>query len=142
MAESKVPEAHPAESAGLIGHLSGVLASIASYLQARLQLAGMESKEAAVHYAMLLVWAFGALILCAFGYIFFVIGLVFAIGYFFQDPSKWIWIMLGVAVLHFAVAVFCVLVARSKIFVPMFRDTLNELKKDQLWLNRLNEKPN
>jgi uncharacterized membrane protein YqjE len=115
---------------------------VAAYFQARLTLAGMESKEAAIHYAMLLAFAVGALVLCAFGYVFFVIGLVFAIAWFFEDPSKWIWVMLGVGVLHFAVAIVCVLIARAKIFVPMFRDTISELRKDQLWLSRLNEKRN
>ena len=142
MADSKVPESRPAGSAGVIGHFGALLAALVSYFQARLQLAGMESKEAALHYILLLVWAGAALVLCFFGYIFFCIGCVFAVACLFQDPSKWIWVLLGFGALHFAVAIFCILIARSKIFLPMFRDTINELKKDQLWLSRLNEKPN
>lgn len=137
------PREHGARAGGgVIEHFSGLLAAFLAYLQARLLLAGIESKEAAIHYAMLLVWTGGALVLCFLGYIFVCIGLVFAVAYFFQDPSKWIWVMLGFGAVHFAVAIFCVLIARSKIFAPMFRETISELKKDQLWLNRLSEKPN
>ncbi len=142
MVEPTVPEPLQGERPGFLAHFAQLLAAVVGYLQARLTLAGMESKEAAIHYAMLVAWVVCGIVLCAFGYVFFVIGLVFAIAWFFEDPSKWIWVMLGVGVLHFAVAIFCVLMARSKIFVPMFRDTLSELKKDQLWLSRLNEKPN
>jgi len=136
MADPIAPERYPEGNAGFIGHFSALLAAILSYFHARMQLAGMESKEAALHYMMLIVWAGAALVLLFFGYIFFVIGLVFAIAWLFRDPSKWVWVLLAFGIGHFIVAIFCVLVARAKIFVPMFRDTLSELKKDQLWLTR------
>jgi len=144
MADSKVPETNPAGSAGVIGHLSALVAALLLYLQARLLLLGLESKEAALHYALLVVWAGAALVLCFFGYIFLCIGCAFAIAYFFSNPSAWIWVMLGFGAVHLAIAILCVLIARGKIFAPMFRETISELKKDQLWLSRekLNEKPN
>ncbi len=144
MVDPKTPEAHPADGAGFFAHGGAALAAVLSYLQARFQLAALESKEAGVHYAMLLVWAGAALVLLFFGYIFFVIALVFAVAWLLRDPSKWVWVLLAFAMGHFIVAIFCVLMARAKIFVPVFKETFSELKKDQLWLTsqKANVKPN
>ncbi len=39
--------------------------------------------------------------------------------------------------LHFIIALVCLLIARSRITKPMFRDTVDELKKDREWLKNL-----
>jgi len=143
MPDPTIPEPYPAGREGFIGHLGALLAAILSYLRARLLLAGLESKEAALHYAMLIAWVAGALGLLLFGYIFFVIGLAFGIAWLFRDPAKWFCVLLAFGIFHFMGAIFCILMARAKIFLPMFQETLSELKKDQLWLSqKVNEKPN
>jgi uncharacterized membrane protein YqjE len=53
---------------------------------------------------------------------------------------SWIWITLGAAGLHFALAVACLLIARSRMKQPMFKATALELKKDREWLKTLDKK--
>jgi uncharacterized membrane protein YqjE len=42
--------------------------------------------------------------------------------------------------LHFALAVACLLIARSRMKQPMFKATALELKKDREWLKTLDKK--
>ena len=135
MSDPKVHETRPA-AGGTLEHLGELFAALLGYVQARLQLAGIESKEAAIHYGILLALVAGAVFLAFFAYIFLCIGVVFAIAYFFREPSVWIWIMLGLGAAHLGVAIVFVLIARAKVFVPMFQETLGELRKDQIWLSR------
>jgi hypothetical protein len=48
-------------------------------------------------------------------------------------------IALVVAFVHFMSAGVLLLVARSRITKPMFRDSVDELKKDREWLKTLNQ---
>lgn len=117
------------EGAGLLDHLQALFGSGAAYLRARLQLAGLESKEAFVHYLTIVAFIVGALLLVLFGYIFLGFGIAFALGRLLHVP--WLWVLLGIGLLHVIGAVTLVLLARSKIAMPMFRSTIGELKKDQ-----------
>ncbi|HSI15593.1 MAG TPA: phage holin family protein [Chthoniobacter sp.] len=126
--------------AGLFGHLSTLLAAKLAYLKARLELAGIEGKEAAVHLAIIVGLAVVALVLVIFGYFFLVLFLVFLIGLAFGG-NAWVWVMLGAAVIHLILAGVLLLVAKTRLGVPLFPLTLEELKKDQEWL-KTNAKPN
>ncbi len=130
-----------AEGAGIFGHLSALVAAKLAYLRARLELAGLEGREAAVHYGVILGLAIGALIVLVFGYFFFVIALVFLVAHFIGGETAWIWVALGAAVLHFLAAAVLLLVAKSRLGAPMFAASLHELKQDQEWL-KTNAKPN
>ena len=125
---------HAAQAAGIFGHLSALLAAKLAYLRARLELAGMEGKEAAVHYGVILGLAIGGLIALIFGYCFGVIALVFLVAHFIGGEMAWIWVMLGAAALHFLGAAALLLVAKSRLGAPMFSASLDELKQDQEWL--------
>ena len=48
-------------------------------------------------------------------------------------------VALVVALVHFIIAGVLLLVARSRITKPMFRDSIDELKKDREWLKTLNQ---
>jgi uncharacterized membrane protein YqjE len=48
-------------------------------------------------------------------------------------------VALVVALVHFVIAGVLLLVARSRITKPMFRDTVDELKKDRAWLKTLDQ---
>jgi uncharacterized membrane protein YqjE len=48
-------------------------------------------------------------------------------------------VALVVALLHFIIAGVLLVVARSRITKPMFRDSIDELKKDREWLKTLNQ---
>jgi len=110
------------------------------YLKARLELAGIEGKEAGIHLGIILGLAVLALGLVIFGYLFLVLFLVFLIGLAFGG-NAWVWVMLGAALIHLIVAGVLLLVAKKRLGVPLFPLTLEELKKDQEWLNT-NAKPN
>ena len=134
-------DARAAQAAGIFGHLTALLAAKLAYVQARLELAGLEGKEAAVHYGVILGLAVGGLIALVFGYLFFVIALVFLAAHWIGGETAWIWVLLGAAALHFLGAAGLVLVARSRLGTPMFSASLDELKQDQEWL-KTNAKPN
>jgi uncharacterized membrane protein YqjE len=119
---------------GFLDHLSGLIAAKLAYLRARLTLAGLEGKEAAVHYAVILGMAIGALVVAIFGYLFLVLALIFLIAWACGGGNAWIWVTLGTAILHFAGAAALVLIAKTKLSQPMFPITFGEFKKDQEWL--------
>ena len=134
MADPTAEEPRPAEAAGLFGHLSALIAANLGYLRARLKLAGIEGKEAAIHASIILGLAIGALVALIFGYFLFVLGAVFLVAQAFDNEHAWIWVLLGAAGLHFAGAVALVLIAKAKLATPLFPITLDELQKDQEWL--------
>ena len=134
-------DARAAQAAGIFGHLTALLAAKLAYVRARLELAGLEGREAAVHYGVVLGLAIGGLIALIFGYLFAVIALVFLVAHFIGGETAWIWVMLGAAALHFLGAAGLVLAAKSRLGVPMFSASLDELKQDQEWLKTI-AKPN
>jgi uncharacterized membrane protein YqjE len=123
----------PPRPGGLFAHLSALLAAKLAYLKARLELAGLEGRDAAIHLAIILGLVIGGLILLIFGYLFFVLALVFLIALAFGSGS-WIYVLLGAALLHVVGAAVLVLLARMKLGTPLFPLTLEELRKDQEWL--------
>jgi uncharacterized membrane protein YqjE len=134
MAEPKSEGVHRTGEYGLFAHLAGLLAANLAYLRARLELAGIEAREASVHYAIILGLAIGALIVLVFGYLFLVIALVFLVAALLGTPHAWIWVLLGAALLHLLGAGILGWIAKVKLSAPMFTASLNELKKDQEWL--------
>lgn len=118
----------------MIDHLRALAASLAGYLGARLQLAGLESKEAALHYLKILAWLGVAIFGLVFGYVFFVIACVFLIS--FYCGLSWMWVLFAAGIVHFVVTGIGVLVARAKFTQPMFAATIAEFKKDQTWLTQ------
>ena len=129
-----------AKATGLFGHLSALLAAKLAYLHARLELAGIEGKEAAIHLGIILGLAIVALVMVVFGYFFLVLFLVFLIGLAFGG-NAWVWVMLAAAVIHIVGAAVLLLIAKARLGQPLFPLTLEELKKDQEWL-KSNAKPN
>lgn len=128
----------PAEDAGLINHLRAFAASALAYAQARLQLAGLEWKEAASHYFKILLLLLAGLFGLVFGYVFFCIAAVFLVAHLFHVP--WIWILLAAGAVHLALAGVAGWIVRVKFARPIFNATISEFKKDQAWLNT--PKPN
>jgi uncharacterized membrane protein YqjE len=129
------------EPDGLFQHLSALLGAKLAYLRARLQLAGLEGREAAIHYALIVALAVGALVMATFGYFFLVIALVFLVAWACGGGNAWIWVMLGAAFFHLLVAAVLAVLAKVKLSQPMFAATLDEFRKDQQWL-KTPENPN
>lgn len=111
-----------------------LLSALLEYFQARLQLAGIESREAFGHYLKALLWVILALLGIVFGYVFFIAGAVFLLAHLLSAP--WYWIMLGCGLLHLILAGVCVTVARRLLATPMFSGTLAEFTRDREWLKR------
>ena len=105
-----MPSRNPAGYAGLRENLVAFFASLAQFLQSRLQLAAQESKAAArrliVAVACALIAAALMLWLCLF-VVFAIVGLARLLG------TEWLWVALAVALLHFAGALLCFVIARS-----------------------------
>jgi len=134
MAEATTPQrGAAAANEGFFEHSRALLAALAEYFHARLRLAGTESKEALVHYGIIIGLAVGALVVVVFGYLFFCIGLAVLLAHLLRIHPGWV--ILIFALIHFAVAIVCLLIARARLTAPMFTGTISELKKDQQWMS-------
>ena len=125
----------PDPNAGIYRHSLAALSASLAYLKARLQLAGLEGKEAGIHYVVILALAVTALLVVFFGYFFFCLAVVFLIAWALGDGHAWIWVTLGMAALHFIGAAILGFMAKNRLEEPMFSATVNEFKKDHEWLN-------
>lgn len=134
MPEPSSEDRRAAEAEGLWGHLAGLLGAKLAYWRARAELAGIEGREAAVHYGLALGLALGGIVLLVFSYVFLVLAAVFALAWMCGGGNAWIWVLLGAAVLHLVAAGGLFLAVRMKIGRPVFPATLDEFRKDQAWL--------
>jgi uncharacterized membrane protein YqjE len=116
------------------------LGTLLAHLRVRLKLAGIEGKEAAVHYGVLLGLAVAGLLFGVFGYFFLCLALVFLIAWASGGGNAWIWVLLGMSVLHLGGAAGVFFWIKGRLGAPMFSATLDELRKDQEWLTSTTEK--
>lgn len=116
---------------GFLRNLQQWVSSFSAYLQARLELAGLEGREAFTHY--LKVGAFAALAIFGllFGYVFLMVGLVLLIAHFTHWPI--VWPALIVAALHFVAAAGSLFAIKVLLKVPQFQQTIAEFRKDREW---------
>ena len=135
---SESPSSHnPAGHSGLIDNALGLLSAIVEFFEIRFALAAQESKAAALQLLILVGCVIAALALCVMGYVFLIVSAVVGIAHLLG--TSWPVVALVVALVHFIIAGALLLVARSRITKPMFRDTRDELKKDREWLKTLNQ---
>lgn len=128
---------NPAGRSGLIDNALGLLSAIVEFFEIRFALAAQESKAAALQLLILVGCVIAALALCVMGYVFLIVSAVVGIAHLLG--TSWPVVALVVALVHFIIAGALLLVARSRITKPMFRDTRDELKKDREWLKTLNQ---
>lgn len=133
---STTPPPAPGETAepGLSSHLLAFLASSLGYFRARVELAGIEGKEAAQVYLKVAALLVACLVLFAFGYAFLWIGAIALIAGALH--IHWGWIVLLAALLHFAGVAASVWGVAALWRKKTFTATLEEFRKDQEWLNR------
>jgi len=127
------PNERSAAEPGLSGHLLALLASLAGYLRARLELAGIEGKDAATIYLKVAVLLVVMMVFLTFGYAFLWIGLIALIAAF--SHLHWGWLVLAAGLLHLLGVAGCAWVVGKLWKKPVFAATLEELRKDQEWLN-------
>jgi len=132
-------DAHPPRSSGpyrrgaLEAFLS-LIGSLSGYLQARLELAGLEGREAGLRLLAFALWLGLAIVLLLGGYVFGVI-LFYALIQAWTGLSH-IWmgsIFLGV---HLVAAFLALLLAKNTLRRPFFPYSVQQLAKDRAWLNR------
>ena len=125
---------HAADGHGLSEHFSGLLASALGYLQARLELAGIEGREAVSTYGKAVAFLCAAAGLVLFGYIFLWIGIMALAAWLLG--VHWGWVVLAAGILHFIAALGFAVAAKVKWGKPVFPITVQEFRKDQEWLTR------
>jgi uncharacterized membrane protein YqjE len=130
MSSESLGSRNPAGHSGLLGSTLALISTAAEFFETRFALLAKESKSAAVQMVV-------AMALSVMGYVFLVVSAIVGLAYLLG--TSWPWVALMVAVLHFIIALLCLLIARSRITKPLFRATLDELKKDREWLKNLTQ---
>jgi len=113
-------------------------AAAAAYMRARMGLLGIEARDAGARVGIALALAVGAVFVVLLGYVLFIFFAIFGIAALIGGGNSWIWVTLGAALLHFALAGACLFIAAKKFKDPMFPDSLDQLRKDQAWLKQTN----
>lgn len=136
MAVEQPSSPNPAEGqpGGLLDHARELFASALEYLQARLALAGIEAKEALIHFVIIVALLAAAAAVGVFGYLFLCIAATVLIAQLLHVSPGWV--ILALAIIHFLVAICSVLIAVMRLKTSVFTETMGELRKDQEWLNR------
>ena len=137
MSSGSPPSRNPAGHSGLLDNALGLISAVVAFFESRFVLLAQESKSAAVQLLILVGCVIAALALCVMGYVFLIVSAVVGIAHLLG--TSWPVVALVAALVHFIIAGVLVLVARSRISKPMFRDSIDELKKDREWLKTLNQ---
>ena len=130
MAETVLPPSADARETpqGVIPELVRFAGSSGRHVQGLLQLAGLETKEAALVGLRLLILLVAATVSAIFGYVLALFFVAFLLAIAFQ--ISWIWISLGLAVLHFVAVAVCAILVWKYVRTPVFKATAAELKRD------------
>ncbi len=132
-----MPLRNPAGHAGLLPAWRSLIASLTHFLESRLQLAARESKAAVRHLFTVVACLAVAAVLSLFGYVFLIAFAIVEVAHLIG--ISWIWVALALALLHFAAALFCLIIARGQLKHPILRDTAGVLKEDTEWLKNLDQ---
>jgi uncharacterized membrane protein YqjE len=120
---------------GLFSNLLSFVNALASFFEARAALFATESKRALVQIILMVASFVAAILFFGLGYLCFVALMVKAVAYFLE--ISWVWSALGAAVLHFILAIVCLLVGATRMKRHPFPETAAELKRDREWLRNL-----
>jgi len=137
MSSGSFPSRNPAGHSGLLDNALALISAVVAFFEGRFVLLAQESKSAAVQLLILVGCVIAALALCLMGYVFLIVSAVVGLAHLLG--TSWPVVALVVALLHFIIAGVLLVVARSRITKPMFRDSIDELKKDREWLKTLNQ---
>jgi uncharacterized membrane protein YqjE len=108
------------------------VASFLAYLELRLQLLGLESKEAGLHLLVLALLFVGAVVFFAGFLVMLVVFLLYLLTLIFH--WGWGWSALACGVVSLLIAVGAGVTLRFRITRPLFPTTLAEFKRDREWL--------
>jgi uncharacterized membrane protein YqjE len=108
------------------------LASFLNYLELRLRLLGLESKEAGFHLLVLALLFVGTVVFFAGFLVMLLVFLLYLITLLFH--WGWGWSALACGGVSLLVAIAAGVILRFRIVRPLFPTTLAELKRDREWL--------
>src|SRR4029077_2052034 len=126
MARASARVRNPSGHVGLIANAIGLISALFAYVETRAALRARGAKALLLQLAAVLAFALGALIAVVFGYIFILGSLVVGIAHL--SGISWTWVALGAGLLHIALAVVCVLLAKAKLTGRLYPETRVELK--------------
>ncbi len=135
MARASARSWNPAGHAGLIDNAVGFVSALFAYVETRAALLAVESKALLLQLGMVVAFGLGALIALMFGYVFVVASIVVGIAH--ATGISWTWMALAAGLLHIALAVVCVFLAKNKLRGRLYPEMRMELKRDQQWLKSL-----
>jgi uncharacterized membrane protein YqjE len=134
-------DSHAAPDDGIVRQAQLLLAAMLGYFRARLELAGIEGREAGTHWLKVVALLVAGLVALVFGWLFLCLAAVFLIALLCGGGNAWIWITLAMAVLHLGGGAGVLWAVKSMIAHPVFAATMEEFKKDQEWLKEKTAKP-
>jgi uncharacterized membrane protein YqjE len=108
------------------------LASFLNYLELRLRLLGLESKEAGFHLLVLTLLFVGTVVFFAGFLVMLLVFLLYLITLLFH--WGWGWSALACGGVSLLVAIAAGVILRFRVVRPLFPTTLAELKRDREWL--------
>ena len=114
------------------------LASFLSYLELRLRLIGLESKEAGIHLLVLALLFAGTVVFFAGFLIMLTVFLLYLLMLIFH--WEWGWSALACGGLLLLSSIAAALILRFRIVKPFFPTTFAEFEKDREWLTRKTKK--
>ena len=109
------------------------VAAFIRYLELRLRLLGLESKDTGVHLLVLTLLFVSTIVFFAGALVMLVVFLLFFMMLILR--WDWGWCALACAVFLLLISVFSAVVLRFRIVRPIFPVTLAEFKKDREWLS-------
>lgn len=114
------------------------VASFLGYLELRLKLLGLESKEAGLHLLLLGLLFVGTVVFFAGFLVMLVVFLLYLLTIIFH--WGWGWSALACGGVSLLVAIAAGVILRFRIVRPLFPTTLAELKRDREWLTHKTKK--
>ena len=113
---------------GAVPELLRFAGTFGRHIQGLVQLASLEGKEAALVGVRLLALLIASVVLAIFGYVLILLFIAFLLAIVFG--VSWLWISLGLALLHFAGLAICAFLVVKSLRSPFFKATAVELKRD------------
>jgi uncharacterized membrane protein YqjE len=108
------------------------VASFLNYLELRLRLLGLESKEAGFHLLVLALLFVGAIVFFAGFLVMMIVFLLYLLTLLFH--WGWGWSALACGGVSLLLAIVAGVILRFRIVKPLFPTTLAEFKRDRQWL--------
>ncbi len=130
--DSDAPLGAPASKQSTSDSVRHWVASFLSYLELRLRLLGLESKEAGLHLLLLVLLFVGAVVFFAGFLALLLVFFLYLLTLIFH--WEWGWSALACAGVSLLAAIAAGVILRIRIVKPLFPTTFAEIKRDREWL--------